>query len=174
MISDYDFAALVHYEPDTGRFFWNAREVRAPHDAAWNTRYAGRQTGHTAGPRGDLYIRAHRRSILAHRLAWFISYGRWPHNIDHINRDFTDNRLANLREVTPQENSQNRAMQANNSSGCIGVFWAERQKAWRAQIGHRGQRIYLGYFKSKDAARDAYRAAKAALHTFHPIAGDAS
>lgn len=43
--------------------------------------------------------------ILAHRLAWAIHHDKWPENeIDHINGDKRDIRIANLRDVTPKEN----------------------------------------------------------------------
>lgn len=41
--------------------------------------------------------------------------------VDHKNRDRLDNRLENLRWVNHSENSQNRSMTRNNSSGVVGV-----------------------------------------------------
>lgn len=47
-----------------------------------------------------------------HRLAWWFHYGKWPDNqIDHINGDKGDNRIANLRDVTAKENAQHRERQ---------------------------------------------------------------
>ena len=37
--------------------------------------------------------------------------------VDHINRDRTDNRIENLRWVTQCENQQNKGIQKNNTSG---------------------------------------------------------
>jgi hypothetical protein len=41
---------------------------------------------------------------------WLLYYGEdpWPLVIDHINRDHSDNRIDNLRAVTPAVNSANR------------------------------------------------------------------
>ena len=45
-----------------------------------------------------------------HRLVWLYQRGKWPKNqLDHINRDRSDNRLINLREATNQQNCCNKA-----------------------------------------------------------------
>lgn len=50
------------------------------------------------------------KHIFVHRLVWITFMGKIPDNlqIDHINRIKNDNRLDNLRLVTPSENSQNK------------------------------------------------------------------
>jgi hypothetical protein len=77
--------------------------------------------------------------------------------IDHINGDPLDNRRANLRTVTHQQNQWNRV------SG-KGHGWDEEHKAWRARIHVDGKRIHLGYFKDRDEAAAAYAAAKQVHH----------
>lgn len=44
----------------------------------------------------------------AHRVAWFLHYGKWPTKcIDHINGDRHDNRINNLRDVGHIDNCRN-------------------------------------------------------------------
>lgn len=103
-------------------------------------------------------------NYLAHRIAWFLHYGRWPDGfIDHINRDRGDNRIANLRDCSRLENNQNKfGAYKNNSLGAAGVI-AQRGK-FRARIRVEGKLISLGYFDTIGAASAAYLDAKKRLH----------
>ena len=50
-----------------------------------------------------------KKCVRAHRVVWMAKNGRVPEGmvIDHINRKRSDNRLSNLRAVTPKENYMN-------------------------------------------------------------------
>jgi hypothetical protein len=46
----------------------------------------------------------------AHRLVWFVTYGKFPDNhIDHVDGDKSNNRVDNLRDVTRTVNNQNKS-----------------------------------------------------------------
>lgn len=71
---------------------------------------------------GYLKIKIKGRTFSAHRLAWFLYYGKEPTlEIDHINGDRADNRICNLREVTRAENNYNRYHKVNSKTGYIGI-----------------------------------------------------
>ena len=72
--------------------------------------------------------------------------------IDHINRNKLDNRKANLRVCSIQENSFNAGLSKNNTSGYNGVFWNSDKKKWCARIGVNKKEIFLGYFNNKKEA----------------------
>jgi hypothetical protein len=99
---------------------------------------------------------------LAHRLAWFYSYGKWPvDQIDHINGDRTDNRLINLREATNAENAQNKRIRAGKSGFC-GV--RKENSKWLAEIKVNYKPIRIGLFNTPEEAHQAYIAAKRKFH----------
>lgn len=79
---------------------------------------------------------------------WLIS-GKY---CDHINRNTLDNRKANLRHSTIQQNNFNKSLFKNNTSGIIGVHWDKRICKWIARIQIDGTRISLGKFDVKDDA----------------------
>ena len=58
---------------------------------------------------GYEYVSIDGKSKIAHRLIWQVFNGEIPEGmeIDHINTDRLDNRLDNLRLVTPSENKRN-------------------------------------------------------------------
>ena len=87
--------------------------------------------------------------------------------VDHVNRDPTDNRRANLRPCSVAENCRNRGVGRNNQCGLKGVYRDRSNrsvKVWRAQIRVDGRKVCLGRFESAEAAGLAYDAAAERLH----------
>lgn len=75
---------------------------------------------------------------------------------DHINHNGLDNRKANLRLCTPQQNSFNQRPRPNCTSKYKGVFWSQRASKWRAEIKHNGRIVHIGYFEDEAEAAIAY------------------
>jgi len=93
--------------------------------------------------------------------------------IDHVNRVPADNRIVNLRIVTPSQNQQNRTIQSNSTSKMKGVTLHQCGK-WVAQIWNEGKKENLGMFINKDDAYDAYVSAAKRLHQFNPVVTEAT
>lgn len=152
---------LLHYEPETGVLTWRfARRGISPGPA-----------GCVSGP-GYLYVNVDGRKYLAHRLIWLYVHGSWPvHDVDHINCDRADNRLANLRDVERYVNNQNRSgvRSDNKASGETGVSWHIHSRKWRARIWLKGKEYRLGLFDTIDAAKACYLAAKREMHAGYVI-----
>jgi hypothetical protein len=68
----------------------------------------GKQAGYVDG-QGYISVGYKGKILAAHRLAWILYYGEWPKfEIDHINRNRSDNRIENLRDVSHGKNMLNR------------------------------------------------------------------
>lgn len=148
-----ELRALVGYDPETGRFWWNVtRNSRA--QAGTEPRY---RTGE-----GYIQFMIARKLCSAHRIAWYLTFEEWPPNyIDHINGIRDDNRIANLRLATGFQNMANAAwLNRKSSSGFRGVY--RNGKKWQAQIrggADNRHRICLGSFTSPEEAYEAVCAA---------------
>lgn len=168
---------ILNYDPETGVFTWRTRPssmfatpVRA---AMWNTRYAGKVAGSPMTV-GYQQISVFKQVCLAHRLAWLHVHGEWPsEQVDHINGDRSDNRLANLRAASSAENHQNR-ISNRGISKYIGVSWNAQRRKWQAHIAVDGKSRYLGLFDSEEEAYAAYLEAKRELHPFSPVPREAA
>lgn len=151
-----DARAALDYDPETGEFRWKCRPAYRI------------QLGDIAGSlnaRGYLLIKLGGKNVAAHRLAMFITYGLWPaEEVDHVNGNRTDNRLANLRPSTHSQNQMNKPKRRNNSSGHKGVSWASRDRRWVAQIKYNGRHEVVGRFTDKSEAEAAYRARASVVH----------
>lgn len=75
---------------------------------------------------------------------------------DHINHNGLDNRIINMRPVTPAENSYNRLKHKKYSSKYKGVGWCKGDEKWRARIQYFHKRISLGNFEDEIKAALAY------------------
>ncbi len=98
-----------------------------------------------------------RHYLLMHRFIMKPSRGMV---IDHINHDGLDNRKANLRIVTHQQNTWNsRRGLRQGKSMYKGVSWDGNVRKWAATMRIEGKCRRLGFFKDEISAAKAYDAA---------------
>ena len=102
----------------------------------WRTIFKGKQnspylvTGH-AGNQGSGMVYFHR-----------LVMGNPNEEIDHINRDSTDNRKENLRLSFRQQQLTNTNLRCDNTSGIKGVYYIKKDNKYRAEIQCRERHIY--------------------------------
>lgn len=139
---DEKIVQCISYDPETGILRWEvspARRVRAGSEVGWLDLEGYRRTK----------ILGH--SILTHRIAWFLHYGRWPTDqIDHVNGVRDDNRISNLRDVSRSENQCNRH---THREGRL-PYAIRKRSRWQVQVKVFGKRVYLGCFATEREAHD--------------------
>lgn len=153
---------MFRYDPEKGGLYYMVRPARRVRigDRFGSINGSGRRTGRLCD-----------RNIYEHRLVWFFHHGDWPtkgKSIDHINGDYIDNRIENLREATQLENLQNKAAHRGTRTGLTGAYPQYGGKFY-AKIMKEGKSIHLGSFDTAEKAHDAYVEAKKHLHSFHPV-----
>ena len=149
MLTAEELREHLDYDPETGVF---TRRTTISNCV---------QIGYVAGGKstnGYIRLRVLNKKYSAHRLAWLYVYGSWPSkHLDHINGIRDDNRVANLREATPSENSRN--MKKRRSARCKLKGVRVYKGRFLAQICVRGKNVHLGCYDTEEEAHAAYLAA---------------
>lgn len=167
-ITPDELRRMLAYNPDTGAMTWRTRpasDFRATGGADAQTtarRWNGKNAGKPALTSGSRYLSGtiNGMNARAHWVAWMMYYGVPPvYEIDHINGDGKDNRIANLRDVPRSINHRNRPQAKETASGRTGVSWDATRKKWTARIKVEGITKNLGRF---DLVSDAISARVAA------------
>lgn len=154
MLTAQRLREALDYDRNTGVFTWRIRPSQ-------NTK--PRAVAGGVCSTGAIQIRVDGRKWHAHRLAWLHVHGSLPQgDIDHINLNRSDNRIANLREATRSQNCCNVGLRKDNRTGMKGV--SKRRGQWSARITKDYRTTFLGSFDSCAAAAAAYAVAAAALH----------
>jgi len=115
----------------------------------------------TPHSKGYIAIKLNGTVYKAHRLIYIWHFGHLPSkvHIDHINCIRNDNRIENLRKVTPQENQWNR----KNVKG----FSVLPSGKFRVRICINNKDIHIGVFDTEEEAKMAYQQAKKEFHSIN-------
>lgn len=135
---------LLSYDPETGIFTWvkpTSRRVSVGSVCACKD------------VKGYVVIRLLNKLYKAHQLAWLYTHGCFAKELDHINRNPSDNRIVNLRVATRSEQMHNAGMLKNNTSGVKGVSWHKASKKWHVRIWFNGKCKSFGYFDCLESAK---------------------
>lgn len=150
LVDDEDYEELSKYK-------WYAQYDRGP-----KSFYAARSSNRTNGSQSTIRMHRYIMRLCGHDLTGMV--------IDHINHNTLDNRKENLRVCTQYENCMNKDTNkvklSANSSGYKGVRLNQKKGTrkgapvtytyWESFIHYKGKRIYLGNFKTKEEAHEAY------------------
>ena len=89
--------------------------------------------------------------------------------VDHIDRNKSNNRVANLRYVSRSETMMNHGKHMNASSKYKGVSYFRRDRKWQSQIRIDGKTHHLGYFNLEAEAANAYNTKARELSEFYVL-----
>ena len=125
----------LHYNPVNGVF------TRLTGASQW----VGKEAGFINEILGYRVISVAKKQYYAHRLAHIYMTGEMPsQEIDHIDQKGDNNRWANLRQVTHQDNLKNQRLSRASTTGLCGVSFRKEIGKWSAYINTSPHRKYLG------------------------------
>jgi hypothetical protein len=140
---------LMKYDPETGDFTWTVSrgKVKPGQLVGWSRADGYKQT------------RIDGQTYYLHRLAWFFVHGELPLLIDHIDRDPSNNRIANLRPASRALNARNSKVSSRNKSGFRGVHWNAQFGKWKAVLFADGKNRHVSHADTPELASEAYEQA---------------
>lgn len=115
--------------------------------------YIDKGKGQTSYLKANALVDGKKRTVFFHQLIKGFYHGL---EIDHINGNGLDNRTANLRVVTHQQNQSNQRKRKNASSKYFGVSYCSRDKKWQCHSRHNKQNKNIGRFDTEIEAAHAY------------------
>jgi hypothetical protein len=130
---------VLDYDTKSGVMTWRISE---------HSRSKGKRAGCLDKTDGYRYIRIDGQLYGEHRVAYMHAFGVIAPGlqVDHINRDPSDNRLANLRAVPPSVNACN-TVRADTARGVI----KRRNGSWSCQIRMDGRRVTATFATEAEA-----------------------
>lgn len=140
-----ELAKKIRYAPKTGEFF---RKVYFGGKGKKNGVAGG------ASKVGYWKICYKGKSLLAHRLAWFIHFKVLPDVIDHIDGNGLNNRIRNLRVSSSQLNVRNK--KRHRMGYLVGTSYNKRLRKWTASYNIGRANRHLGCFSTEKEAHQAY------------------
>ncbi len=149
---------ILHYDSENGLLIHLKRNPEMFSDGGlgkhtnckrWNTKFAGKKAGYIDKSNNSLTIKINSEKYYGHRICYSLYHNiELPVEIeiDHKNRDRSDNRITNLRIANRGQQNQNTKIRSDNTSGYKGISWDKVRCKWKVRINVDGKEIMLGRF----------------------------
>jgi len=143
MNTELEQAIIDRLEYREGLLFWGDKEDIP-------TRERGKEAGSLLGT-GYKRVRVNKVDLLQHRVIFFMHYGYWPKEVDHINRVRDDNRIENLRGCESWQNKLNKKRKDSQNGG--NVHYHERAGKYQVRLSLYGKMVSFGLYKDLEFAQ---------------------
>jgi hypothetical protein len=162
---------ILNYDCFTGEIRWSGNRSDLDYMSKQNIdKHLGKHARRVDG-NGYIKIQIKGKNYKAHRLAWLMTYEKWPDGeVDHIDGNGLNNRIENLRDVTKSQNQRNRRINKASTTGVTGVCFHKVKKKYEVSIKSNGRQVYVGAFKTIEEAAAARKAANE-QYGYHPLHG---
>jgi len=148
MISQKRLKEVVTFDEETGEFFY----VENGLPAGWNCD-------------GYVRVRIDGADYQAHRLVWFLLYGYFPQiDIDHIDKDRSNNRPNNLRLATRSQNMLNTSAHKDSATGIKNVSFRKDTGKFSVRLSIDGKYKVIGSYNSLEEAAIVAKNAREKYH----------
>lgn len=165
MLTRKRLCELFIIDPEQGEIFWKKRRG--------GTVTSGQRSGYITS-RNYRIICIDRTDYFEHNLIWLYVNGTFPprgYEIDHINRDRSDNKIANLRICTRTQNNANMNLRNDNATGVRGVYFDKSREKYCVQVTANGKTKSLGRYGDLETARKVAETARNEIFgefAYHP------
>ena len=129
-----DLYDLFVLDASTGILTWKVR----PHDKRWSAKNAGKPAGTLTN--GYVLVGINKKRFYAHRIIFKMHYGYEVDEIDHDDRNRSNNRPSNLKRADNGENAKNRPKSTRNTSGHTGI--TPLGKRWLVKLSGKHIGVY--------------------------------
>jgi hypothetical protein len=132
------------FEYCDGKLFWKINTNPSK-------KFIGKEAGcSSSGAYG--VVNLDKKSYSIHKVIYCMHKGEMPIVVDHINGDYKDHRIENLRAADHHTNNYNKGFQSNNKLGIKNVCWNAQNKKYWVQVRANGNNVVSKMFDDLELA----------------------
>jgi hypothetical protein len=145
------------FEYKDGKLYWKINPNKSK-------KHIGKLAGYKTNSTSYGVVMLDKKSYCLHRVIYCMHTGEMPVVVDHINGDYKDHRVENLRAADHHTNNYNKGVQKNNKLGMKNICWSKQNKKWLVQLMANGKRVVSLMFDDLELAQLVAHEARNKFH----------